>query len=71
MAVHQGGASEVERRPPSSLPPQMLEDREKVFYGIRADGRIFDLYHTLLMEPEGPAARVQPTRPTSVPATTR
>ncbi|XP_059008811.1 anoctamin-9 isoform X1 [Mustela lutreola] len=50
---------------------KMLEDREKVFYGIRADGRIFDLYHTLLMEPEGPATRVQPTRPTSVPATTR
>ncbi|XP_047548658.1 anoctamin-9 isoform X1 [Lutra lutra] len=50
---------------------KMIEDREKVFFGIRADGRIFDLYHTLLMEPEGPAARVQPTRPTPVPATTR
>lgn len=49
----------------------MIEDREKVFFGIRADSRIFELYHTLLMEPEGPAARVQPTRPAPVPATTR
>ncbi|XP_045871057.1 anoctamin-9 isoform X2 [Meles meles] len=50
---------------------KMIEDREKVFFGIRADSRIFELYHTLLMEPEGPAARVQPTRPAPVPATTR
>lgn len=42
-----------------------------VFFGIRADGRIFELYRTLIMEPEGPAPRVEPARPTSVPDTTR
>uniref|UniRef100_A0A452STD4 Anoctamin n=1 Tax=Ursus americanus TaxID=9643 RepID=A0A452STD4_URSAM len=36
---------------------KMIEDHEKVFFGIRADSRVFDLYRTLLMEPEGPAAR--------------
>lgn len=61
----------MEWRSPSALPPQMIEDHEKVFFGIRADSRVFDLYRTLLMEPEGPAARAQPTRPTPVPATTR
>ncbi|XP_027435755.1 anoctamin-9 isoform X1 [Zalophus californianus] len=50
---------------------KMIEDHRKVFFGIRADSRIFDLYCTLLMEPEGPATRVQPARPSSVPATTR
>ncbi|XP_053755233.1 anoctamin-9 isoform X1 [Panthera pardus] len=50
---------------------KMMEDREKVFFGVRADSRIFDLYRTLLMEPEGPAARVQPARPAPIPATTR
>ncbi|XP_073745950.1 anoctamin-9 isoform X2 [Callorhinus ursinus] len=50
---------------------KMIEDHKKVFFGIRADSRIFDLYCTLLMEPEGPATRVQPARPSSVPATTR
>ncbi|XP_053058656.1 anoctamin-9 isoform X1 [Acinonyx jubatus] len=50
---------------------KVMEDREKVFFGVRADSRIFDLYRTLLMEPEGPAARVQPARPAPIPATTR
>ncbi|XP_025771349.1 anoctamin-9 [Puma concolor] len=50
---------------------KVLEDREKVFFGVRADSRIFDLYRTLLMEPEGPAAGVQPARPAPIPATTR
>lgn len=63
----QSGA-EVPKRPPA---PQMMEDREKVFFGVRADSRIFDLYRTLLMEPEGPAARGQPARPAPIPATTR
>lgn len=63
----QSGA-EVPKRPPA---PQRIEDGDKVFFGVRADSRIFDLYRTLLMEPEGPAARVQPARPAPIPATTR
>ncbi|XP_064432485.1 anoctamin-9 [Mirounga angustirostris] len=50
---------------------KMIEDHKKVFFGIRVDSRIFGLYCKLLMEPEGPATRVQPARPPSVPATTR
>ncbi|XP_077913652.1 anoctamin-9 isoform X3 [Halichoerus grypus] len=50
---------------------KMIEDHKKVFFGIRVDSRIFGLYCRLLTEPEGPATRVQPARPPSVPATTR
>ncbi|XP_004638088.1 anoctamin-9 [Octodon degus] len=49
----------------------MREDQNQVFFGIRADNRIFDLYRTLLMEPEGSAPGMEPARPTTVPATTR
>lgn len=59
------------RGPPTPSHPQMKEDHEKVFFGVRADSRIFDQYRTLLMEPQGPAIRVQPARPTPIPATTR
>ncbi|CAD7687189.1 unnamed protein product [Nyctereutes procyonoides] len=50
---------------------KMMEDGEKVFFGIRAESRIFDLYRTLLMEPEGPGARTQPAGPAPIPASTR
>ncbi|XP_036151563.1 anoctamin-9 isoform X2 [Myotis myotis] len=50
---------------------KVKEDQEKVFFGIRADSRIFSLYRTLLMEPEGPAPRVDSARPITVPDTTR
>lgn len=49
----------------------MIEDQEKVFFGIQADSRVFALYHTLLMEPEGPVPRVEPARPIPILATTR
>lgn len=52
-------------------PPQVKEDQEKVFFGIRADSRIFSLYRTLLMEPEGPAPRVESAWPPPIPDTTR
>ncbi|XP_005401921.1 PREDICTED: anoctamin-9 [Chinchilla lanigera] len=47
------------------------QDQKQVFYGIRADNRIFDLYRTLFLEPEGLAARVEPARPITVTATMR
>ncbi|XP_061058366.1 anoctamin-9 isoform X1 [Eubalaena glacialis] len=47
------------------------EDQEKVFFGIRADNRVFDRYRRLLMEPEATAPRGELARPTSIPATTR
>ncbi|XP_038279921.1 anoctamin-9 isoform X3 [Canis lupus familiaris] len=50
---------------------KMMEDGEKVFFGIRAESRIFDLYRTLLMESEGPGARTQPAGPAPIPASTR
>ncbi|XP_015417878.1 PREDICTED: anoctamin-9 [Myotis davidii] len=50
---------------------KVKEDREKVFFGIRADSSIFSLYRTLLMEPGAPAARVDSARPITVPDTTR
>ncbi|XP_054432815.1 anoctamin-9 [Pteronotus mesoamericanus] len=46
-------------------------DQEKVFFAIRADSRVFSLYRTLLMEPEGPASKVEPAGHTDVLATTR
>ncbi|XP_025308396.3 anoctamin-9 isoform X4 [Canis lupus dingo] len=50
---------------------KMMEDGEKVFFGIRAESRIFDLYRTLLMESEGPGSRTQPAGPAPIPASTR
>ncbi|KAM4850559.1 anoctamin-9 [Urocitellus parryii] len=47
------------------------EGQNRVFFGIRADNSIFELYRTLLMEPDSPAPGVPPARPTSVPDTTR
>ncbi|KAB0390989.1 hypothetical protein E2I00_019890, partial [Balaenoptera physalus] len=47
------------------------EDQEKVFFGIRADNRVFDRYRRLLMEPEATAPRGELAGPTSIPATTR
>uniref|UniRef100_A0A8C0MEZ0 Anoctamin n=1 Tax=Canis lupus familiaris TaxID=9615 RepID=A0A8C0MEZ0_CANLF len=61
----------VECGSPSASHPQMMEDGEKVFFGIRAESRIFDLYRTLLMESEGPGARTQPAGPAPIPASTR
>uniref|UniRef100_H0XJH2 Anoctamin n=1 Tax=Otolemur garnettii TaxID=30611 RepID=H0XJH2_OTOGA len=37
------------------LHSKMIKDQKQVFFGIRAGNHIFDLYSTLLMEPEGPA----------------
>ncbi|XP_037694362.1 anoctamin-9 isoform X6 [Choloepus didactylus] len=37
------------------------QDREKLFFGVRADSGIFALYRTLLGEPGGPAPRIQPS----------
>lgn len=50
---------------------KVIEDQEKVFFGIQADSRVFALYHTLLTEPEGPVPRVEPARPIPILATTR
>nr|XP_031303997.1 anoctamin-9 isoform X2 [Camelus dromedarius] len=50
---------------------KVMEDQEKMFFGIRADSRLFDLYCTLLTEPEGPAPRVELAKPTLILATTR
>ncbi|XP_063108069.1 anoctamin-9 isoform X3 [Cavia porcellus] len=44
---------------------KVREDQKRVFFGIRADNRIFDLYRTLLMEPEVPASGVEPATPTT------
>ncbi|XP_012625012.1 anoctamin-9 isoform X1 [Microcebus murinus] len=48
-------------------------DKKKVFFGIRADNSIFDLYRALLLDPEGPGSRVEPETETlsPIPATTR
>lgn len=51
--------------------PQKLQDKEKIFFGIRADSRIFNLYRTLLLEPENPAPGMEPATLTPIPATTR
>nr|XP_004653950.3 anoctamin-9 [Jaculus jaculus] len=49
-----------------------IEDQKQVFFGIRADNRIFDLYRTLLMESDGPGPGVEPARlTTTIPVTTR
>ncbi|XP_045437007.1 anoctamin-9 isoform X1 [Pipistrellus kuhlii] len=50
---------------------KVKKDREKVFFGIRADSRIFGQYRTLLMEPEGPAPRPQAAQPLLMRDTTR
>ncbi|XP_031531019.2 anoctamin-9 isoform X2 [Vicugna pacos] len=50
---------------------KVMEDQEKMFFGIRADSRLFDLYCTLLAEPEGPVPRVELAKPTLILATTR
>ncbi|XP_016075095.1 PREDICTED: anoctamin-9 [Miniopterus natalensis] len=49
---------------------KVRKDQEKVFFGIRADNRIFSLYQMLLMEPKGPAPRVETTRSIPIPDTT-
>uniref|UniRef100_A0A2K5NQP3 Anoctamin n=1 Tax=Cercocebus atys TaxID=9531 RepID=A0A2K5NQP3_CERAT len=48
-----------------------IQDQKRVFFGIRADNSIFDLYRTLLLEPEGPAPHAELAAPTPVPVTTR
>lgn len=58
-------------RVPTRPRPQVLEDEEKVFFGVQADSRIFDLYRVLLMEPEGRASRVESAGSTLIPTTTR
>nr|XP_014968784.2 anoctamin-9-like [Macaca mulatta] len=53
------------------IKPQTIQDQKRVFFGIRADSSIFDLYRTLLLEPEGPAPHAELAAPTPVPVTTR
>ncbi|KAL0629024.1 Anoctamin-9 [Plecturocebus cupreus] len=52
---------------------KMIKDQKQVFFGIRAGHSVFDLYRTLLLEPEGPARHAEPATATatSVPVTTR
>ncbi|XP_035297495.1 anoctamin-9 isoform X2 [Cricetulus griseus] len=50
---------------------KMIKDQKKVFFGIRADSGIFDLYRTLLMKPEDPGPRSKLNNMNSIPATTR
>ncbi|KAL1788842.1 anoctamin-9 isoform X1 [Sigmodon hispidus] len=50
---------------------KMIKDQKKVFFGIRADGEIFDLYQTLLVNPEEPGSRARLNKMNSIPATTR
>lgn len=47
--------------------PQVKDDQKKVFCGIRAESWIFDLYCTLLLEPEdqAPTQRLTPIPPTT------
>ncbi|KAL0617151.1 Anoctamin-9, partial [Plecturocebus cupreus] len=49
--------------------PQMIKDQKQVFFGIRADNSIFDLYCTLLLEPKGPTRHAEQPEATSVPDT--
>nr|XP_028688754.1 anoctamin-9-like [Macaca mulatta] len=58
------------RRKGFHIKPQTIQDQKRVFFGIRADSRIFDLYRTLLLEPEGPAPHTELAAPTPVPVTT-
>lgn len=51
--------------------PQVKEDKEKVYFGVQADSRIFDLYRALLMEPKGPTPQGESARSTLIPTTTR
>ncbi|XP_053418614.1 anoctamin-9 isoform X3 [Nycticebus coucang] len=53
------------------LHSKVIKDQKQVFFGIRAGNHIFDLYGTLLMEPEGPGFNVEPAMPILIPATTR
>ncbi|XP_033061113.1 anoctamin-9 isoform X2 [Trachypithecus francoisi] len=48
-----------------------IQDQKLVFFGIRADNSIFDLYRTLLLEPEGPTPNAELAAPTPVPVATR
>ncbi|XP_064226385.1 anoctamin-9 isoform X2 [Aotus nancymaae] len=50
---------------------KMIKDQKQVFFGIRADNSIFDLYGSLLLEPEGPARHTEQAEATPVPVTTR
>uniref|UniRef100_A0A8C6QQR3 Anoctamin n=1 Tax=Nannospalax galili TaxID=1026970 RepID=A0A8C6QQR3_NANGA len=50
---------------------KMMKDQKKVFFGIRADSRIFELYHTLLMEPDDPGPQAKGPGSTHIPVTTR
>lgn len=53
------------------MAPKIIKDQKKVFFGIRADSRIFDLYRTLLMKPEDPDPRAKLSNVNSIPVTTR
>uniref|UniRef100_A0A2K6L039 Anoctamin n=1 Tax=Rhinopithecus bieti TaxID=61621 RepID=A0A2K6L039_RHIBE len=44
-----------------------IQDQKRVFFGIRADNSIFDLYRTLLLEPEGPTPNAELAALTPVP----
>ncbi|XP_006230651.1 anoctamin-9 isoform X2 [Rattus norvegicus] len=38
---------------------KVLKDQKKVFFGIRADSAVIDMYRTLLMKPEDPRSRAK------------
>lgn len=38
---------------------KVLKDQKKVFFGIRADSAVIDMYQTLLMKPEDPSSRAK------------
>uniref|UniRef100_A0A2K6L043 Anoctamin n=1 Tax=Rhinopithecus bieti TaxID=61621 RepID=A0A2K6L043_RHIBE len=48
-----------------------IQDQKRVFFGIRADNSIFDLYRTLLLEPEGPTPNAELAALTPVPVAMR
>ncbi|KAL0615934.1 Anoctamin-9 [Plecturocebus cupreus] len=45
----------------------MIKDQKQMFFGIRANNSIFDLYRTLLLEPEGPTRHTEQAEAMSVP----
>lgn len=57
--------------PPSPTPLQVVEDQEKIFFGIRAEDSVFEKYQTFLMETEGPAPTAVPDSLATIPTTTR
>lgn len=38
---------------------KVKRDQKKVFFGIRADSGVIDMYRTLLMKPEDPSSKAK------------